>query len=150
MTGVPGPMVEQMFRYVAAEINRTLFEVSGLLELGILSALVSILLLQNYNRAATTLAGLLLVAAVASHFLLTPQVVAQGRVLDFRPVDMLVADRARFARLHMLYGGLTIFRLLAGALLTGIMLYRGPNSRMWRRKGNIDAVDDAENGHVNR
>ena len=144
------PMVHQLFRYVAAEINRTLFEVSGLGELGILLALTSLLLLSNYNRRATILAGVLLLAAFASHFLLTPQVVSQGRILDFRPAEMLMADRARFARLHMLFGVVTVFRLLGGVWLAGVLLYRGPNSRMRRRRGDVDGVDHPEDGHVNR
>ena len=143
------PKTDQMFRYVAAEINRTLFEVSGLAELGILFVLAAALLVQNYNRGATVLAGVLLLAAFASHFLLTPQVVAQGRILDFQPGAMLLADRSRFANLHMLFGVLTVFRLLAGVWLGGIMLWRGPNSRTRRRRGDVDAVDNAENGHVN-
>lgn len=144
------PMIQQLFRYVAAEINRTLFEVSGLGELGILLALTSLLLLSNYNRGATILAGVLLLAAFASHFLLTPQVVSQGRILDFRPAEMLMADRARFARLHMLFGVVTVFRLLVGVWLAGVLLYRGPNSRMRRRRGEVDGVDHPEDGHVNR
>ena len=143
------PMTGQLFRYVAAEINRTLFEVSGLAELGILFVVAAALLVQNYNRGATVLAGVLLLAAFASHFLLTPQVVALGRMLDFRPVEMLLADRSRFANLHMLFGVLTVFRLLAGVWLGGIMLWRGPNSRTRRSRGNIDSVDDSQNGHVN-
>ena len=143
------PMTDQLFRYVAAEINRTLFEFSGLAELGILFVLAAVLLVQNYNRGATILAGVLLLAALASHFLLTPQVVAQGRILDFRPVEMLLEDRARFAKLHMLFGALTVFRLLAGVWLGGIMLWRGPNSRTRRIRGNGNSVDDSQDSHVN-
>ncbi|MFN0100955.1 MAG: hypothetical protein ACKV2U_02575 [Bryobacteraceae bacterium] len=144
------PMAERLFRYVAAEINRTLFQATGLAELALLLALTCLLFLQNYSRVATILAGVLLLAACASYFLLTPQVVAHGRILDFRPAAELLTDRARFKNLHMMYGLLTVFRLLCAAWITGILLFRGPNSRMRRRFGNVDAIDNAEDGHVDR
>jgi hypothetical protein len=145
---VEEPMREPLFRYAAAEINRKLFELTGLGELAILFALASLLLLQNYSRAATILAGVMLLAATASYFLLTPQVVALGRILDFRPVEMALEDRARFAKVHMLYGATTVFRLLCGVWLGGIMLYRGSNSRMRRRRGNGDTVDNSQDSHI--
>lgn len=138
------PMTEQLFRYVAAEINRTLFEASGLAELGLVFAIACLLFLQNYSRPATLLAGVLLLAALASHFLVTPQVVAQGRILDFRGPDAMLVERARFAKLHTMYGVLTIFRLLCGAGITGILLYR----RSRRRGDKVDGIDHAENGHI--
>ncbi|MBI2689429.1 MAG: hypothetical protein HYX27_24240 [Acidobacteria bacterium] len=139
------PMTEKLFRFIAAEINRTMFETSGLIELGLVFAIVSLLFLQNYSRLATTIAGVLLLAACASHFLLTPQVVALGRILDFRAEGMMVQERTRFANLHMAYGLLTIFRLACGVWITGIFL----NRRSRRRNGQkIEVIDDADNGHV--
>jgi len=143
------PMTQAMFAYVASEINRTLFEFSGLAELGIVFTLAAILLLTNYSRTATVLAGVMLLTAFASHLLLTPQVVSQGRILDFRPVEMMLADRARFANLQMLFGVLIAFRILTGVWIAGVLLYRGPNSRMRRRRGDVDAIDNTENSHVN-
>jgi hypothetical protein len=143
------PMTEKLFRYVASEINRTMLESGGWAELVLVSALVGLLFLQNYNRQATIVSAVLFLGVCATKFLLTPQVVGQGRMLDFRALDLLVAERARFSNLQMAYGVLTALKLVCGAWIGVILLYRGPNSRMRRRRSNVDAVDDAENGHVN-
>lgn len=142
------PMTERIFVFIADEINRTLLETSGLVELAIVFTVACLLFFQNYNRTATILAGVLLLAAFASQFLLTPQLVAQARVLDFRPDEMMLSDRARHANLIRLSGILTVFRLLCGAWITGILLYRGPNSRMRRRGDKIDAIDNSEHSHI--
>lgn len=144
------PMTEEIFTYVANEVNRTLIEMSGLAELAVVFALASLLFLSNYSRTATILAALLLLAAFASQFLLGPQLVAQGRLIDFRPEDMMLGERARFANVHRLHNVLTIFRLLCGACIAGILLFRGPGSRMRRRVSKVDEVDDAKNSHVDR
>ncbi len=138
------PMTEQLFRYIASEINRSLFETSGLIELALILTIGIILFLQNYSRPATVLAGVLLLAVCASHFLLTPQVVSLGRILDFRPAEMMVAERARLARLNMFYGALVAFRLICGCAITAILLHR--KSR--RRSGKVDSIDHAEDGHI--
>ena len=138
------PMTEQLFRYIASEINRTLFETCGLVELALVLVIGIVLFLQNYSRAATILAGMLLLGVCASHFLLTPQVVSLGRILDFRPAEMMVAERERLTRLNVFYGALTVFRLICGGAITAILLHR--KSR--RRSGKIDSVDHTEDGHI--
>jgi hypothetical protein len=138
------PMTEQLFRYIASEINRTLFETCGLIELALVLTIGIILFLQNYSRPATILAGVLLLGVCASHFLVTPQVVSLGRILDFRPAEMMIAERERLTRLNMLYGALTIFRLLCGGGITVILLHR----RSRRRSGKVDSIDNAEDGHI--
>jgi hypothetical protein len=143
------PMSGYLFRYVAAEINRTVCEYAGLAELGILFAMASLLLLQNYSRPATLLAGMMLLAAVASHFLLTPQIVAQGRILDFRGLTAMSAERESLTQISRLDGVLVVFRLLCGGWIAVLLMYRGPNSRLRRRRGNGDAVDHAQDSHVN-
>lgn len=138
------PMTEQLFRYIASEINRTLLETGGLIELGLVLAIGIILFLQNYSRPATILAGVLLLGVCATHFLLTPQVVSLGRILDFRPAEMMIAERDRLARLNMMHGGLVVFRLLCGGVITGILLHR----RSRRRSGKVDGIDHAEDSHI--
>ena len=138
------PMTEQLFRYIASEINRTLFETSGLFEMALVLTIGMTLFLQNYSRPATILAGVLLLGVCASHFLLTPQVVSLGRILDFRPAEMMIAERERLARLQMMYGALAVFRLFCGGAITAILLHR--KSR--RRSGKIDSIDHAEDSHI--
>lgn len=150
VTELGAPMTEQLLRFLAAETNRKLFEVGGLCEIGLLFGLLGILLLQNYGRRMTVLAGVLVLAALASHFLLTPQVVSLGRILDFRAAGTMLDERARFANMHMAFGMLGLFRLGVASWLTGILLVRGPNTRVRRRRGDVDEVDHAEDRHINR
>ena len=143
-------MSNQLFLYVASEINRTGLEYFGLVELGILFTMSSFLLLQNYSKTATILAGVMLLTALASHFLVVPQVVAQGRLLDFRAAETMLPERANFSEIHHLFTGVTVLRLLCGAWIGGLLLFRGPNSRIHRQRGQRDAVDHAQDSHVDR
>jgi len=143
-------MSSQLFLFVASEINRNALEYFGLVELALLFAMSTFLLIQNYSKAATVLAGILLLAALASHFLIVPQMVAQGRVLDFRAAGTMMPERANFSEIQYLFAGVILFRLLCGTWVGGLMLYRGPNSRIYRRQGQRDAVDDTKDSHVDR
>lgn len=143
-------MTGQIFVFVAAEIQRTVCEISGWAEIILVFILAFLLFIQNYSRLATVLSGVLFVAAVAAHFLITPQLIAQSRTLDFRPEEMMLLERARLSSLNYLYATMIGFRLLVGAWMTGVMIYRGSNSRLRRRTSRVDAIDDAENSHVNR
>jgi hypothetical protein len=142
------PMTAQIFQFIASEINRTLFEMAGIAELAVVFALACLLLFNNYSRTATILAGVLLLMTFASQFLLVPQMVAQGRLIDFRPDDMMLTEVARFASVRRLFGLLAVLRILCVVWISGILLFRGPNSRMRRRGSKVDTVDDAKNSHI--
>jgi hypothetical protein len=134
----------------AAEVSRILFESFGLVEVALLFAILCLLFLQNYSRAATILAGVVLLLAVASHFLLTPDVVAYGRILDFRAANEAATERARFANLQRMFGILAVLRLAGSGGVTGILLHRRRESRTRRRSDKVDTVNHAENSHVDR
>jgi hypothetical protein len=144
LTVVGEQMTEQLFRYVASEINRTVLETGGLLELGLVFIIALTLFLQNYSRPATILAGVLLLAVFASHFLLTPQLVSQGRILDFRPAETMQAERIRFGQLKIMHTVLVVFRVLCGTAITAIFV----NRRSRRRGGKVDGIDNTEDGHI--
>jgi len=138
----------QFPRYIASEINRSMFERFGLIELALVLAIAITLFMHGYSRAATVLSGVLLLLVCASSFLLTPQLVAQGRVLDFRAAEMFQEERARFANIHALYGVLTLLRLACGGGITWIMLNRSRSAYRRRSPDEIYAVDNANNGEV--
>lgn len=138
------PMTEELFHFVAAEVNRAVFEATGLFELVLVLVLSILLFVSNYNRTATILSSVLLLAVCSSHFLVTPQLVAQGRLLDFRPVEMMLNERVRFANVERLFAGLMIFRVICATWISVILIHRGQNSRMRRRSTDkVDAVDHA-------
>lgn len=138
------PVTEQTFRFLAMEINRTLLEAAGLLELLLVLAIALLLFLQNYSRAATLVCTVMLLAALASHFLLTPQLIAQGRLLDFRPAELMLADRARLDRLHLLFGAVSLFRVACGTAIAFLLLRRGNR----RRGQQVHEVNYAQHGHI--
>lgn len=145
---IGAPMTEKLFLFVASEINRSVTESSGWAELALVFVLGCMLFLQNYSRQATILSAVLFLAICATKFLLTPQIGGLGRMLDFQAADILQAERTRLANLRTAYTIVTGCKLLCGIWISAILLVRGPNSRMRRRRGNVDAVDDAENGHI--
>lgn len=138
----------QFPRYIASEVNRAMFERFGLIELGLVIAIALTLFMHGYSRPATVLSGVLFILVCASSFLLTPQLVAQGRVLDFRAAEMFQDERERFARLHMLYGTLTLLRLACGAAITWIMLKRSRSAYKRRSPDEIYAVNNADDGEI--
>jgi hypothetical protein len=138
----------QFPRYIASEVNRAMFERFGLIELALVIAIALTLFLHGYSRAATILAGVLFIMVCASSFLLTPQMVAQGRVLDFRPAEMFQDERARFANLHRLYGAFTLLRIACGSGIAWIMLKRSRSAYKRRSPGEIYAVNHTDDGEI--
>ncbi|MBM3787982.1 MAG: hypothetical protein FJW30_26840 [Acidobacteria bacterium] len=145
---MPETSARQYPRFVASEINRAMFERFGLIELALIILIGLSLFLHGYSRAATILSGILLVAVCASNFLITPQLVGQGRILDFRPLELFGEERERFANLHAIYGGLTLFRLLCGSGIAWFLLKRGRNTYRRRSTGEIYAVNNADDSQI--
>lgn len=138
----------QFPRYIASEINRGMFERFGLIELGLAIAIALTLLMHGYSRPATILSGVLLILVCASTFLLTPQLVAHGRVLDFRAPGMFLEERQHFANIHTAYGILTLLRLACGAGITWIMLKRSRSAYKRRSTDEIYAVDNTDDSKI--
>lgn len=135
------PMTQQLFRFVGAEVHRILLERGALADVLLVGLITWQLFVQNYSRRATVLAGILLLFTFASAFLLTPQFVTQGRVLDFRPLNPATPERVRFGNLVLMIGTLTGFRVFCAVWISAILLRRGESLR--RRRTDIDAVDHA-------
>ncbi|MCX6588366.1 MAG: hypothetical protein NTX13_17515 [Acidobacteria bacterium] len=96
--------------------------------------------------------ALLLLLGLASVFLITPQVVAVGRHLDFQPVLPVPPERAQFAAVNRIFHGLGFLRfLIATAMLT--MLFNRTQTHRSRRSSyldEIDAVNNSNHNHINR
>ena len=137
----PGPDPAPLFRYAAAELIRALYDGFGLVELALLFALFCLLFLRNDSRPATILACLMLLTALASQFLLAPQVIAYGRMLDFRAAGDAAVEHARYANLQRMFGALALLRLACGGAVAAILLHRRRDVRNRRRGDQIDPVD---------
>ncbi|HBY59126.1 MAG TPA: hypothetical protein DEH78_04850 [Solibacterales bacterium] len=96
--------VRTLFRYQASEQNRLLFESWGLIQFGVAALLFMALLFATRSGRIPILTSILLLILVGvMHFLVTPQITAGGRALDFVPQTEMAAERTRLASIHRIY-----------------------------------------------
>src|SRR5258708_7565827 len=87
---------QQMVNYFVSEINRSMFEIWGFCEMILVAGLGIYLVLYNQRMLALTLTALMMLSACGSHFLVTPQVIAIGRILDFQPPTQLPHEHSQY------------------------------------------------------
>jgi hypothetical protein len=153
----PAPQAEKMIkqlgdenarlllRYQAGEENRLFFESweTAQLVLGLL--LAGLLFLGDKRRLLAGLAGAMVILTVFQHFKITPELVWQGRSIDFAPVTADPTARQQFFRIHAVYGVIEAVKLLL-IIAIGIGLF--PRRRRARQRVEINAVDYAHHRHV--
>jgi hypothetical protein len=87
----------------------------------------------------------MLILTVFQHFKITPELVWQGRSIDFVPVAGDPAARQQFGRLHAAYGMIEVVKLLL-LIVIGIGLL--PRHRRSSQRVQIDTVDYTHHRHV--
>jgi len=104
-----------VLRYMASEINRTLFWGYGALQIG-LGAILFLLLWRQTPRHAfdVGVAATMLALAVILTLVITPLLVSIGRSIDFLPRNPPPAVMPRFWALHGSFTGLDAVKLVAG------------------------------------
>src|SRR5579872_5266866 len=109
-----------VLRYMASEINRSLFWGYGALQIAFGAVLLFIVLRQTPRHALDTgLAAAMLVLAVILTLALTPLIVSVGRSIDFLPRNPPPPAMPRFWKLHGAFTSLDGIKLIAGiGLLT--------------------------------
>src|SRR6202035_1447939 len=134
-----------LLRYQAGEENRLFFESweTAQLVLGLL--LAGLLFLWDKRRLLAGLAGAMVILTIFQHFKITPELVWQGRSIDFVAVTADPTARQQFFRLHAIYGVIEAVKLLLMVAI-GIALF--PRRRRARQQVEIDAVDYAHHRHV--
>jgi len=120
----PGP-ARALLRYQVSEQNRWYFETWGFAEIILGVALFSVLLFGSTETKFTLLLSLLmLLIALAQRLLLTPEIVALGRLIDFLPTGVASAERARFWMLHTVFSGVEVLKWVLGLIITVKLLFR--------------------------
>ena len=134
-----------LLRHLAGEENRLFFETweTAQLVLGLL--LAGLLFLAGNRRLLAGLAGAIVILAVFQHFKITPELVWQGRAIDFVPATGDQTARQQFFRLHAVYGAIEAVKLL---LIVGIGIGLFPRRRRSHERVELDAVDYAHHRHV--
>ena len=104
-----------VLRYMASEINRSLFRGYGALQIG-LGAILFLLVWRQTPRNAADIgvAATMLALSVILTLVITPKLVSLGRSIDFVPRNPPPPVMPRFWALHGLFTGLDGVKLLAG------------------------------------
>jgi hypothetical protein len=134
-----------LLRYQAGEENRLFFQTWETAQLALGLLLAVLLFLMGNRRLLAGFAGAMLILTVFQHFKITPELVWQGRSIDFVPVAGDPAARQQFFRLHAAYGVIEVVKLLL-LIVIGIGLL--PRHRRSGQRVQIDAVDYAHHRHV--
>jgi hypothetical protein len=134
-----------LLRYLAGEENRLFFETWEAAELVLGLLLAGLLFLRGNRRLLAGLAGAIVILTVFQHFKITPELVWQGRAIDFVPATGDPASRQQFFKLHAAYGAIEVVKLL---LIIGIGIGLFPRRRRSHQRVELDAVDYAHHRHV--
>jgi hypothetical protein len=134
-----------LLRYQAGEENRHFFEAWEIAQLTLGLFLAGLLFLMGNRRLLAGFAGALIILTAFQHFKITPELVWQGRSIDFVPVAADPGARQQFFRLHAAYGVIEAVKFLL-ILAIGIGLF--PRRRHSSQRIEINAVDYAHHRHV--
>jgi hypothetical protein len=114
-----------LLRYQVAEQNRFYFETWGIVEVVIGLLLLLLLLFGSIEKNLTLLlALLLLLIALLQRFVLTPEIVVLGRIIDFVPANHPSPERSRFWMMHGVYSGSEVLKWGLNIVLTARLLFR--------------------------
>ena len=104
-----------VLRHMASEINRTLFQGYGVLQIGFGAILFLLVLRQSPRHALDiSLAATMLVLSLIVTLALTPLITSVGRSIDFLPRNPPPQVMPRFWMLHGAFTSLDGVKLLAG------------------------------------
>jgi len=104
-----------VIRYMASEINRTLFWGYGALQIGLGAILLLLVWRQSPRRAVDIgVVAAMLALSVILTLVITPRLVSLGRSIDFLPRNPPPPVMPRFWALHASFTGLDGVKLLAG------------------------------------
>lgn len=115
----------EVLRYLASEINRTMFKAYSGTEI-VLGILVLVLLARSSaDTLSIVLATLMLALVLILGLVIQPQIVTVGRQIDFLARNPAPAQMSRFWMLHGTFTGLDSLKLLAGLVLLVRLIVRG-------------------------
>jgi hypothetical protein len=138
----------QLLRYLAGEENRGYFDAWELAQLGLGTALTGFLLFGVEKRLLAGLAGAMLVLTLFQHLKITPELEWLGRSIDFLPATAESQARDQFWKLHGIYGGIEVVKMLLAVVIAGFLFPM--RRRSLRQRVQVDPVDYANHRHVNR
>lgn len=139
-------------RYHAAEQSRAYLYQWGFAQLVLGGFLLVVLLFAtNANKLMTGVAVALLALTALQHFLVMPRITELGRALDFANVDEMRDERRGYWNYERTYSYLDLAKFSLLLLVAArLVVSSGERRRRRRKSGELDMIDDAQNGHVDR
>jgi hypothetical protein len=146
-----GDDARPLMRFQASELNRYLFHDWENAQLALGVALL-ILMLFWTRESKLVLGGTLVLLALTAveRFLLSPEITALGRAIDFAAATADLPQRNRFWIAHTVYAAIEVTKWLIALALTARLVFsakRSGRSRDARQK--LDRVDKRDYGNVN-
>ena len=144
--------VRTLLLHGSSEVNRSLFEFWGNADLIICVFLLVAMVMTKSGKVMIIFTAVLLLLGTASTFLLTPQMVAVGRQLDFRVVFPVPPEIVQFAALERMYFGVSLVRVLLVGTMVAMLLNRSSRSPRVRRSrlDEVDSVNYTDDSRINR
>jgi hypothetical protein len=106
-----------LLRYLAGEENQLFFNSWETTQLILGVGLAGVLFFGAHNKLLAGLAAGLLILTAFQHFQVTPEMIALSRSIDTQS-----SPPNQFWRLHALYGGIEVLKLLVALLLAGLVV----------------------------
>jgi hypothetical protein len=149
MKGLAPGVPRMLLRYQASEFNRHLFEAWEIVQI-IGGGFLFFFLLFGTSEDKITLALVLVVLAAAlfERLLLTPEITALGRTLDFATSEQAAPGRSRFWVLHSAYAAIEVMKWIVLGFVGMRLMSRHRRSGDIRNE--LDMIDKANYGHVDR
>jgi len=123
-------------RHHSAELNRTLFDGWGWIQLILGFVLLLVLIFgSGGSKPSMALAALMLILTAAAHFFVMPPIVGLGREVDFVPRDAASPIRAQLSAWHTTFSTLEAIKLALGC---GLAFILAMSSHRRRTNGDID------------
>jgi hypothetical protein len=125
-----------LLRHLVGEQNRFFFNSWELAQFALGLLLCGILFLEPNNRKLAGFAAAMLGLTAFSHFIMTPELIWLGRVIEFQPVSS--PQRDQFWKLHVMYGVMEAVKMLLGVVLASFLFMM---RRRVRQKETADLTD---------
>jgi hypothetical protein len=144
------PALRGLFRYAAAEQTRFYRENWEIAQI-LLGAFFFFFLLfgTREDKYSLLLALLLLLAVIAQRFLLTPEIIGRGRMLDFVPPNVDATERMKLLLLERVYNLGELVKLGLGMALAARLMSVGRRRSDQEIRQELDLIDKANYRHVN-
>jgi hypothetical protein len=138
-----------LLRYQVSEQNRWYWETWEAVQIILGTFFFLFLLFATKEKKFPLLLVLSMIAGVlVQRFMLTPEMISLGRMIDFVPPDAPSGDRTQFWVLHSWYWGVELVKCVLGLTLAARLIpHRSGRSGNVRQQFNM--VDKANHRHVN-